>query len=264
MSTTGLLTIFFSAEPVRDYAGAAACDLEAYGAWCRALLERGVYPPPSQFEAWFPSLAHTDEQVDRTLAAAADAFAEARGVSALDRLAATVRGRGGLLAAGRRGVADGASTPHGDTAAAGPRAAADPGRATPCSSRRSGRATSCTTARAAWSPPTTPTSRCWPATSSTPSAWRELAELGDLDAVGELADVISLTAAAQAVADEDLAEAVWEAGAVAVGWGATPGHVAAKALRAAPATRAPPRPCARPRAPRARRPERQSGGSWRA
>ena len=44
---------------MRDYAGAAACDTEAYGAWCRALLARGVYPPPSQFEAWFPSLAHT-------------------------------------------------------------------------------------------------------------------------------------------------------------------------------------------------------------
>ena len=35
------------------------------------MLERGVYLPPSQFEAWFPSLAHTDEQVERTLAAAA-------------------------------------------------------------------------------------------------------------------------------------------------------------------------------------------------
>ena len=58
----------------------------------------------------------------------------------------------------------------------------------------------------------------------------ELAEIGDLDAVAELADVISLTAAAQAMADEELAEAVWEAGAVAVGWGATPEHEAAKAL----------------------------------
>ena len=57
--TTGLLTVFFAAEPPRDYAAAAACDAEAYGAWCRALLARGVYAPPSQFEAWFPSLAHT-------------------------------------------------------------------------------------------------------------------------------------------------------------------------------------------------------------
>jgi glutamate-1-semialdehyde 2,1-aminomutase len=71
----GLLTVFFSAEPVRDYAGAQACDRVAYGAWCRELLARGVYPPPSQFEAWFPSLAHGPEHVDRTVEAAAAAFA---------------------------------------------------------------------------------------------------------------------------------------------------------------------------------------------
>jgi glutamate-1-semialdehyde 2,1-aminomutase len=74
----GLLTVFFSETPVRDYAGAAACDAEAHGAWCRALLARGVYPPPSQFEAWFPSLAHTPEHVTRTLEAAAAAFEEIR------------------------------------------------------------------------------------------------------------------------------------------------------------------------------------------
>jgi glutamate-1-semialdehyde 2,1-aminomutase len=70
----GLLTVFFSERPVRDLAGAQACDLDAYGAWCRELLARGVYPPPSQFEAWFPSLAHTHEQVERTVQAAAAAF----------------------------------------------------------------------------------------------------------------------------------------------------------------------------------------------
>ena len=74
-SAPGLVTTFFSPEPVRDYAGAAACDLDAHAAWCRGLLERGVYPPPSQFEAWFPSLAHSDAQVDRTVEAAAAAFA---------------------------------------------------------------------------------------------------------------------------------------------------------------------------------------------
>jgi glutamate-1-semialdehyde 2,1-aminomutase len=72
----GLLTVFFSPEPVRDYAGARACDLDAFAAWCRALLARGVYPPPSQFEAWFPSLAHTSEHIDRTVDAAAAAFKE--------------------------------------------------------------------------------------------------------------------------------------------------------------------------------------------
>jgi glutamate-1-semialdehyde 2,1-aminomutase len=75
-SAPGLLTPFFSASPVRDYEGAAACDLDAYGDWCRALLARGVYPPPSQFEAWFPSLAHGQAEVERTVEAAAEAFEE--------------------------------------------------------------------------------------------------------------------------------------------------------------------------------------------
>jgi glutamate-1-semialdehyde 2,1-aminomutase len=74
--TTGLLTVFFAPEPPRDFASAAACDTEAYGAWCRALLARGVYAPPSQFEAWFPSLAHSGDHVARTVEVAAAAFAE--------------------------------------------------------------------------------------------------------------------------------------------------------------------------------------------
>jgi glutamate-1-semialdehyde 2,1-aminomutase len=73
--TCGLLTVFFSAEPVRDYEGARACDAAAYGAFCRALLERGVYPPASQFEAWFVSLAHGDQHLERTVEAAREAFA---------------------------------------------------------------------------------------------------------------------------------------------------------------------------------------------
>jgi glutamate-1-semialdehyde 2,1-aminomutase len=76
VATTGLLTVFFAREAPRDYAGAAACDAEAYGAWCRALLARGVYPPASQFEAWFPSTAHTPDHVARTVEAAAAAFHE--------------------------------------------------------------------------------------------------------------------------------------------------------------------------------------------
>ena len=74
-SAPGLLTVFFSREPVRDMAGARACDGERYARWCRELLSRGVYPPASQFEAWFPSLAHGPEQVELTLSAAAAAFA---------------------------------------------------------------------------------------------------------------------------------------------------------------------------------------------
>jgi glutamate-1-semialdehyde 2,1-aminomutase len=76
VSVPGLLTVFFSETPPRDYAAAQACDHAAYGAWCRALLARGVYPPASQYEAWFPSLAHTSAHLDRTLDAVNAAFAE--------------------------------------------------------------------------------------------------------------------------------------------------------------------------------------------
>jgi glutamate-1-semialdehyde 2,1-aminomutase len=76
VTAPGLLTVFFSAEPPRDYEQARRCDLDAFGAWCRGLLARGVYPPPAQFEAWFPSLAHTPEHIDITVEAAAAAFAE--------------------------------------------------------------------------------------------------------------------------------------------------------------------------------------------
>jgi len=73
-SAPGLLTLFFSEEPVTDFADAAACDLEAHARFCRALLDRGVYPPPSQFEAWFVSLAHDEAAIDRTLEAAAESL----------------------------------------------------------------------------------------------------------------------------------------------------------------------------------------------
>jgi glutamate-1-semialdehyde 2,1-aminomutase len=82
VSVPGLLTVFFSEHAVTDFAGAQACDLDGYARWCRELLSRGVYPPPSQFEAWFPSLAHSPEQIDRTIEAASAAFAAVRGASA--------------------------------------------------------------------------------------------------------------------------------------------------------------------------------------
>jgi glutamate-1-semialdehyde 2,1-aminomutase len=73
-SAPGLVTVFFSERPIESFADAQACDLDAYARWCRELLARGVYPPASQFEAWFPSLAHTPEQIQRTLEAASAAF----------------------------------------------------------------------------------------------------------------------------------------------------------------------------------------------
>jgi glutamate-1-semialdehyde 2,1-aminomutase len=72
--TTGLLTLFFTDEPVTDYESAKRADTERYAAFCRGMLDRGVYLPPSQFEAWFPSLAHGDAHVERTLDAARGAL----------------------------------------------------------------------------------------------------------------------------------------------------------------------------------------------
>ena len=150
-------------------------------------------------------------------------------MSTLDRLSATVRDRGGLLADAVEDAADGAPTPHGDIAAAGPRAAADPARyALLVEAIREGYLLHYGAGRVVSSDDADLALLAGDQLYAIGLA--ELAELGDLDAVGELADVISLTAAAQAVADEGLAEAVWEAGAVAVGWGTTPDHRAAKAL----------------------------------
>jgi glutamate-1-semialdehyde 2,1-aminomutase len=64
-----LLTIFFSREPVRDYAGAKKCDTSRFAAFFRAMLERGVFLAPSQFEALFVSAAHSDADIDGTIAA---------------------------------------------------------------------------------------------------------------------------------------------------------------------------------------------------
>jgi glutamate-1-semialdehyde 2,1-aminomutase len=76
-SVPGLVTVFFSADPVRDFAAASAGNTAAYGRFCRAMLDRGVYPPASQFEAWFPSLAHDEAVLAQTIDAAAEAFPQA-------------------------------------------------------------------------------------------------------------------------------------------------------------------------------------------
>ncbi|MCD6014617.1 MAG: glutamate-1-semialdehyde-2,1-aminomutase [Solirubrobacterales bacterium] len=77
VAVPGLVTPFFADEPPPDFARSAASDLAAHGHFCRELLDRGIYPPASQFEAWFVSLAHDEAAIDRTCEAAADAFAAA-------------------------------------------------------------------------------------------------------------------------------------------------------------------------------------------
>jgi glutamate-1-semialdehyde 2,1-aminomutase len=65
-----LLTPFFTDRAVRDFASATSADTRRYSTFFRGMLTRGVYPPPSQFEAWFLSAAHTARDVDKTITAA--------------------------------------------------------------------------------------------------------------------------------------------------------------------------------------------------
>lgn len=67
--------LFFNAHHVRDYATSAASDQEAFKVWFRAMLEQGIYLAPSQFETIFLSGAHTDADIETTLAASEKAFA---------------------------------------------------------------------------------------------------------------------------------------------------------------------------------------------
>jgi glutamate-1-semialdehyde 2,1-aminomutase len=69
-----LLTPFFTTQPVRDYESALSADTAMYGRFFREMLARAVYPPPSQFEAWFISAAHTEKDVDKTIGAAKKAM----------------------------------------------------------------------------------------------------------------------------------------------------------------------------------------------
>jgi len=76
---SSMITAFFCAGPVVDYATAKASDTRLFGRFFHAMLKRGVYLPPAQFEAAFVSLAHTETDIDTTSAAAAEAFREAIG-----------------------------------------------------------------------------------------------------------------------------------------------------------------------------------------
>ena len=69
-----LATIFFTGEPVRNYAGAKRSDTKRYARFFREMLDRGIFLAPSQFEAAFVSAAHTIENVDKTMAAAAESL----------------------------------------------------------------------------------------------------------------------------------------------------------------------------------------------
>ena len=72
-------TLFFRAEPVERWQDADGCDTEAFGAFFQGMLERGHYLPPSAYEAWFLSAAHTEAQIDALLADARDVLVEVLG-----------------------------------------------------------------------------------------------------------------------------------------------------------------------------------------
>ena len=65
----GSLTVFFTENPVIDMGSASATDRESFGAFFHGMIDNGVYLPPSQFEAWFVSTAHTDADIEETLKA---------------------------------------------------------------------------------------------------------------------------------------------------------------------------------------------------
>ena len=71
------LTPFFTSAPVKNYQTALRADAAKYGVFFKGMLARGVYPPPSQFEAWFLSAAHTARDIDKTITAAREAMKEA-------------------------------------------------------------------------------------------------------------------------------------------------------------------------------------------
>ncbi len=71
-----MLTGFFTGGPVDSLAGVERADVAQYGRYFHAMLERGVYFAPSQFEAAFVSLAHRDEDIDRTVDKASEALRE--------------------------------------------------------------------------------------------------------------------------------------------------------------------------------------------
>ena len=71
-----MLTFFFSEEPVTDWDSASRCDTKRYARFFWAMIDRGVYLPCSQYEAMFVSTAHTEQDIDTTIAAAREALGE--------------------------------------------------------------------------------------------------------------------------------------------------------------------------------------------
>ena len=193
----------------------------AFAAWCRGLLARGVYAPPSQYEAWFPSLAHDAEHVERTRRRRAPRPSGRR--SEPWPLAAV---HAALLRGGRP-----AGRRPGARADRGRRARAPPPRPGPRSRGREADVAFVIEAIREGELLHYGAPRLFGAIEPDLAllagdrlyalGLARLAELGDVEAVCELADVIALCAQARAEDRPELADAVWQAGVAAVGWGST-------------------------------------------
>ena len=183
----GLFTVFFCGSPVRSYADAKACDAERYGAFCRALLDRGIYPPAVAVRGLVP-VARPRRRPHRP-----HDRSRPRGLRRHER----------RWPRWRRSV-DPALAPY---------VVADPPpdrferRARVRASRPSTRATSSTTASRAPSPAWTTTSGCWPGDALYALGLQRLAAAEDVEAVAELGDLISLCARAEAEGRRELVRA---------------------------------------------------------
>jgi len=69
-----MFTLFFTGGPVRDYFSAKMSDTKRFAKFFIEMLDQGIYLPPSQYEAWFVSLAHTQKDLDKTIEACDTAF----------------------------------------------------------------------------------------------------------------------------------------------------------------------------------------------
>ena len=264
VSRQGLLTVFFSGRPVHNLADAQACDLDAYGAWCRGLLGARRLPAPVSVRG-LVSLpraharahrAHGASRPRRVQGASVKMTSDGlpvqtgqplrgqhgggrqAGAPSLQRLADLIRAQGGLMA----GLLPAGAAPvnghsPAQVAAAGPRAGEDAGEYEllveaiyegyllhygPLRLLR----------------PVEVDLGLLAGDQLYALGLSRLVALGDLVAVAELADVISLTALAHGAGDGELAGAIWDAGARAVGWGPSAEHAQAKALARAGSPRA--------------------------
>ena len=218
-SVAGLLTVFFSERPVTILRGRARrATSTRTRAWCRELLARGVYPPPSQFEAWFPSLAHGDEQIERTLAGGGGGVRRAAREerrAAMTRRGAGSSGCGALLRDGGGLIATLLGRGRRARSAIGVRRRARPRSPRPARARPAAREEYELLVEAIYegyllhygeprvaARARTPTSRCWPATACTRSGSRGSSRSATRAAVAELADMITLSALAHGAGEQ--------------------------------------------------------------